>query len=542
MDCYKTVSADFHQGDVLVFGRNSDKQCVATCLTAVIYNCKTNASTWSTANLNEILLLGNSLYSHLSRFTGKDYLLLSETLSALSVDNSMYFITLSDSITGDLHMSGVRDCYMSLQDALNMLMAELNRTFMLTIQINTVAIIIDNQGHYKLFDSHSQDSHGNVATTGKSILLEFNGIEEVVQYLEIFYAATSVVHFEILSVKVTRTHLPYDQNSMYKTTNDLSSSPNESPSNITAPCFQGHKTCSPVSVRTLDSEQADTVSRSVNNILQQAEPPKPSITKEMQEALKNVKQDDSIRILPADKGRTSVVLNTDTYHDKMKTLIETSPYQLLNKDPTDRLSRKLTEKLLSLKRSGHLSETVYNKIKPRHKQPPRIYGQPKINKPEIPLRPIVSCVNTFAYDLSAHLANILCPLTGKSDYTVTNSSHFVSTISHERIQENEVMVSFDVESLFTNVPIEGAVKAALCKLENDPGLVDRTNLTPTQIADLLNFVLRSTYFQYNGSIYEQKDGAAMGSPVSAVTANLYMEEFEERAIATSTYKPKIWKR
>ena len=98
---------------------------------------------------------------------------------------------------------------------------------------------------------------------------------------------------------------------------------------------------------------------------------------------------------------------------------------------------------------------------------------PKIHKPEIPFRPIVSCVNTFAYDLSAHLADILSPLTGKSDYTVTNSSHFVSTISHERIQENEVMVSFDVESLFTNVPIEGPVKAALCKLENDPGLADR---------------------------------------------------------------------
>ena len=148
----------------------------------------------------------------------------------------------------------------------------------------------------------------------------------------------------------------------------------------------------------------------------------------MQKALNNLKQDDSIMILPADK----VVLNTDTYHDKMKTLIETGPYQLLNKDPTDRLSRKLTEKLLSLKRSGHLSETVYNKIKPRHKEPPRIYGQPKTHKPEIPLRPIVSCVNTFAYDLSAHLADILSPLTGKSDYTVTNSSHFVSTICHER--------------------------------------------------------------------------------------------------------------
>ena len=133
-------------------------------------------------------------------------------------------------------------------------------------------------------------------------------------------------------------------------------------------------------IRTLDSEQANTVRRSAHNILQLAEPSKPNITKEMQEALKNLKQEDSITILPADKGRASVVLNNDTYvyHDKMKTLIETGPYQLLNKDPTDRFSRKRTKKLLSLKRSGHLSETVYNKIKPRHKQPPRIYGLPKM--------------------------------------------------------------------------------------------------------------------------------------------------------------------
>ena len=129
-------------------------------------------------------------------------------------------------------------------------------------------------------------------------------------------------------------------------------------------------------VRQLDAEQADTVRRAVNVILQQAEPPEHNITKEMRDALKSLKEDESIMVLPADKGRASVVMDTDTYRTKMSTLIENGPYKLLNKDPTDRLTRKLSEKLLTLKRSGYLPEAVYNKIRPRHKQPPRIYGLP----------------------------------------------------------------------------------------------------------------------------------------------------------------------
>ena len=210
-------------------------------------------------------------------------------------------------------------------------------------------------------------------------------------------------------------------------------------------------------VRQLDTGQADTVKRAVNGILRQAEPPEPNITKEMRDALKSLKEDEFIMIFPADEGRATVVMNINTYRAKMSTLIENGPHQLLNKDPKDRLTRKLSEKLLTLKRSGYLPEAVYNKIRPRHKQPPRIYGLPKNHEADVPLRPIVSCVNTFAYDLSAYLANILSPLTGKSEYTVTNSAHFVSTVSNETILDNEIMVSFDVESLFTNVPIQAAL-------------------------------------------------------------------------------------
>ena len=102
-----------------------------------------------------------------------------------------------------------------------------------------------------------------------------------------------------------------------------------------------------VAVRQLDAEQADTVRRAVNVILQQAEPPEHNITKEMRDALKSLKEDESIMVLPADKERASVVMDTDSHRAKMSTLIENGPYQLLSQDPTGRLTRKLSEKLLT---------------------------------------------------------------------------------------------------------------------------------------------------------------------------------------------------
>ncbi|KAL9963888.1 hypothetical protein ACROYT_G027442 [Oculina patagonica] len=72
------------------------------------------------------------------------------------------------------------------------------------------------------------------------------------------------------------------------------------------------------------------------NLLQQTEPPEPNISKEIREALKSLKEDESIMVLPEDIGRANVVMDADTYRTKMSTLIEAAPYQRLNKDPTDR--------------------------------------------------------------------------------------------------------------------------------------------------------------------------------------------------------------
>ena len=80
------------------------------------------------------------------------------------------------------------------------------------------------------------------------------------------------------------------------------------------------------------------------------------------------------------------------------------------------------------------------------------------------------------------------------------------------------------------------------KLQHDPTLPLRTNLTVDDIILLLEFTLSNNYFIYNGDTYRQLHGCAMGTPVSPVVANLCMEEIEEEAINIAEVKPKVWKR
>ncbi len=105
-----------------------------------------------------------------------------------------------------------------------------------------------------------------------------------------------------------------------------------------------------------------------------------------------------------------------------------------------------------------------------------------------------------------------------------------------------VLVSFDVTDLFTKVPVPKSLDAILNILTQDNTLTSRTPLTPTRVRDLLTFCLTTTYFQFDNQIYTQVEGAAMGSPVSPIVANLYMEWFEDHTIASFQSEFALWKR
>ena len=97
-------------------------------------------------------------------------------------------------------------------------------------------------------------------------------------------------------------------------------------------------------------------------------------------------------------------------------------------------------------------------------------------------------------------------------------------------------------ALFTKVPVDKSLDIIHTKLVSDQTLHSRTSLTPTQIRDLLGICLKTTYFQFDNIIYTQLEGAAMGSPVSPIVANLFMEWFEEHAIETFPYEITFWRR
>ena len=251
---------------------------------------------------------------------------------------------------------------------------------------------------------------------------------------------------------------------------------------------------------------------------------------------------DDVVILPADKGNATVVMSKEEYDRKIMALLDTPTYRKLPRDPTASQENKISRTLLKLKKDKKLPLRVYDRLRPSGPQPPRIYGLPKIHKPDVPLRPIVSCINSPTYRLSQHISTLIPPLAGHTETAVKNSAALVEELSHERVTQDELLVSFDVSSLFTNVPVPEAVEVIREMLKRDPKLSERTTLDADTIADLLSLCLKSTYFRYNSCYYEQKEGAAMGSPVSAVVANLYMEHFEQIALNSALHRPRLWKR
>ena len=105
----------------------------------------------------------------------------------------------------------------------------------------------------------------------------------------------------------------------------------------------------------------------------------------------------------------------------------------------------------------------------------------------------MSAIGSPTYELSQYLANILSPLQNNK-YTVKNSASFVEMIHGLSVDANEILVSFEVVSLFTCIPTHLAIEVVKERLDCDQSLPERTNLSIQNIVALLNFVLDNNFF------------------------------------------------
>ena len=269
--------------------------------------------------------------------------------------------------------------------------------------------------------------------------------------------------------------------------------------------------------------------------------PPSNISKKEYQALRELKEDKSRVILTADKGVSLVIMDKAEYHRKAEELLNTRTYKKIPEDPTKKQKNKLISILKNIKAEGGLNEETYKRLYPTAAVPSKFYGLPKIHKPGIPLRPMVSSIGAATYNTAKELAKILKPLVGMSAHHVQNIRDLVEQIKDVRLKQGKCIISYDVKAQFTSVPIKPVLNIIKLRLAHDHDLHKRTTMSTSHIINLLEFCLSSTSFVYQGQFYQQLEGAAMGSPLSPIVANIFMEKFEEEALATAPHPPHLWK-
>lgn len=268
-------------------------------------------------------------------------------------------------------------------------------------------------------------------------------------------------------------------------------------------------------------------------------------------ALLELKKLDNLVIQKTDKGNSVVLVDKDIYKGKIKSILndqqkfvdlQFSEQQVLREliDTQNRMKNVLDPLL----EKGTIDKKLFDRLLPKGGQPGKIYGLCKVHKNAVdgcpPFRPILSAINTPTYNLSKFLIPILEPLT-KNRYVIKDSFSFVDDIKK---QDSELfMASFDVEALFTNIPLDETINICTNKLFPKRGMKVK-GLIKNEFRNLLTLATKESLFLFDGIYYRQIDGVAMGSPLGPTLANIFLCFYEEKWLdqCPIQFKPKFYNR
>ena len=127
-----------------------------------------------------------------------------------------------------------------------------------------------------------------------------------------------------------------------------------------------------------------------------------------------------------------------------------------------------------------------------------------------------------------------------SEYTVTSTKDFIEKIKNLKVPDGHQLISFDVKSLFTNVPLEKTIDIILKRIYGNEEI--NTSISKKDMKDTLMLCTKNVHFSMNGDIYLKIDGVAMGSPLGPILAGIFMVELGRSLVPKLSNYIKFWKR
>lgn len=241
--------------------------------------------------------------------------------------------------------------------------------------------------------------------------------------------------------------------------------------------------------------------------------------------------------LQSDKGKHSVVMLKTEYEEKINELLnDVNTYTPINID-IEEIIQKNDLFVNDLIKLGTIKRENRGIMSDKGTTPAKFYGLPKIHKKGAPLRPITSANNSPGKKLSTLMVNILTPIFTNNDLHIRNSVTCKNRIQDIELNPEDRLVSFDVISMFTNIPTELAIEVIRKKksiIETHSGIPFNT------IEQILKFILNEcAFFTYGNKIYRQRKGLPMGSPTSPLIANIIMSDLIEMQKPKLIREPKF---